>query len=106
VLIGTGSYRVLVSRVVYTEWIFFALMALGLVLLRRRPGFAPAFRAPLGAVLPLGFATLALLVAANQIVAAPAESLTGIALVLAGWPVYQLWVRRAREAAPLAASGD
>src|SRR5690348_16962647 len=106
VLIGTGSYRVLVSRVVYTEWIFFALMALGLVALRRRPGFAPVFRAPLGNVLPIGFATLALLVAANQIVSAPAESLTGIILVLAGWPVYQLWVRRARAAAPLATGGD
>ena len=69
-------------------------MAIGLVLLRRRPGFAPAFRAPLGSALPVGFATLALLVAANQIVSAPAESLTGIVLVLAGWPVYHLWVRR------------
>jgi len=106
VLIGTGSYRVLVSRVVYTEWIFFALMAVGLLLLRRRPGFAPAFRAPLGSVLPIGFATVALLVAVNQIVSAPAESLTGIVLVLAGWPIYHLWVRRARAAAPLAASGD
>ena len=106
VLIGTGSYRVLVSRVVYTEWIFFALMATGLVLLRRRRGFAPTFRAPLGDALPIGFAAAALLVAANQIVSAPAESLTGIALVLAGFPIYQLWVRRARAASAVAAGGD
>jgi APA family basic amino acid/polyamine antiporter len=105
-LIGTGSYRVLVSRVVYTEWIFFALMAIGLLLLRRRPGFAPVFRAPLGNALPIGFAVAALLVAANQIASAPAESLTGVALVLAGWPVYRLWVRRAGAAAAVAAAGD
>jgi len=39
-------------------------------------------------------------------VSAPAESLTGIALVLAGWPVYRLWVRRLGDAAPLAAGAD
>jgi APA family basic amino acid/polyamine antiporter len=105
-LIATGSYRVLVSRVVYTEWIFFALMAVGLVLLRRRPGFTPSFRAPLGTALPVAFAVAALLVAANQIVTTPAESLTGIALVLAGWPIYRLWVRRAGATAPLVADGD
>ena len=30
VLVGTGTYGVLVARVVYTEWIFFALMATAL----------------------------------------------------------------------------
>lgn len=36
VLVATGSYRVLFTRVIYTEWIFFGLMALGLIVLRRR----------------------------------------------------------------------
>ena len=106
VLVLTGSYRVLVARVVYTEWIFFAAMALGLVLLRRRTEFAPLFRAPLGAFLPIGFAAAALLVAVNQIVAAPLESLTGLALVLVGWPVYVIWSRRAPARAALAADSD
>lgn len=106
VLVLTGSYRALVARVVYTEWIFFALMALGLVALRRRPGFAPAFRAPLGIALPAAFAGAALLVAVNQIVAAPAESLTGLVLVLAGWPVFQLWLRRDTSPSPIVANGD
>jgi APA family basic amino acid/polyamine antiporter len=96
ILVLTGSYRVLVARVVYTEWIFFALMALGLMSLRRRPGFAPTFRAPLGAALPIAFAAAALLVAVNQIASSPVESLTGLALVLAGLPVFILWVRRRR----------
>ena len=47
VLVVTGSYRALFTRVIYTEWIFFALLALGVVLLRRRPGYAPAWRMPL-----------------------------------------------------------
>jgi APA family basic amino acid/polyamine antiporter len=106
VLVGTGTYGVLVARVVYTEWIFFALMAVGLLLLRDRPAFAPAFRAPLGTALPIAFATAALLVAANQIAAAPLDSLTGLAFVLSGWPVYKIWARRALTSNPLVADGD
>ena len=94
VLVATGSYRVLVARVVYTEWIFFALMAIGLLVLRRRTGMRPAFVAPLGSALPIAFAAAALLVAVNQIIASPSESLTGLLFVLAGWPVFFLWARR------------
>jgi APA family basic amino acid/polyamine antiporter len=106
ILVITGSYRVLVARIVYTEWIFFAIMALGLLSLRRRPGFAAAFRAPLGSALPIAFAAAALLVAANQIVSSPVESLTGLAFVLAGWPVFLLWARRSPAAPGLVANGD
>lgn len=106
VLVLTGSYRALVARVVYTEWIFFAVMALGLVALRRRPEFAPVYRAPLGTLLPIGFAAVALLVAVNQIAAAPIQSLTGLLLVLAGWPVYLLWARRGTLPSPVLANGD
>ena len=40
----TNSYRELFTRVIYTEWIFFALLAVGLVALRRRPGYQPPYR--------------------------------------------------------------
>lgn len=36
VLVATGTYRALFTRVIYTEWIFFGLMTIGLFLLRRR----------------------------------------------------------------------
>ena len=100
VLVATGTYGVLVARVVYTEWIFFALMAIGLLMLRRRPGFAPGFRAPLGSALPVAFAATALLITVNQIVAAPLDSLTGLVLILIGWPAYRLWARRRSSPAP------
>lgn len=106
VLVGTGTYSVLVARVVYTEWIFFALMAIGLLLLRQRGAFSPAFRAPLGAALPIGFAAAAILVAANQILAAPLDSLTGLILIFSGWPAYRLWVRHTVTSNPVAADGD
>ena len=41
VLAATNTYGALFSRVIYTEWIFFAAMAAGLMLLRRRPDYRP-----------------------------------------------------------------
>ena len=44
VLVWSGTYRQLFTRVIFTEWIFFALMAGGIFLLRKRPDYAPAYR--------------------------------------------------------------
>ena len=44
VLAATGAYQTLFTRVIYTEWLFFALMAAGLFVLRRRPGYDPPYR--------------------------------------------------------------
>jgi APA family basic amino acid/polyamine antiporter len=94
VLVVTGTYRVLFSRVVYTEWIFFAALAVGLLRLRRRGDHRPAYRVAGGPVIPLLFAGCAVFVAASQIVADPRNSLIGLSLVLIGVPVYVLWARR------------
>ena len=44
VLVLTGSYPTLFGRVIYMEWFFFALMTAGVFVLRRRPGYQPAYR--------------------------------------------------------------
>ncbi|PYO44449.1 MAG: hypothetical protein DMD29_00430 [Gemmatimonadetes bacterium] len=94
VLIALWSYRALFTQVVYTEWIFFAAVAIGLVRLRRRAGYAPAYRLWGVPAVPLVFAAAAVLVAASQVAANPRTSVFGLALVLTGLPVYALWVRR------------
>ena len=88
ILVATGTYRALFTRVVYTEWIFFAAMAVGLLLLRRRPGYGPAYRVAGGTAVPLLFAAAAAFVAVSQIAAEPANSAVGLLIVLAGLPVY------------------
>src|ERR1019366_4912719 len=55
VLVATGTYRALFTRVIYTEWLFFALMTIGLMRLHRRAGFAPAYRAWGYPAIPLAF---------------------------------------------------
>jgi APA family basic amino acid/polyamine antiporter len=96
VLVLTGTYRALFTRVIYTEWIFFALMAAGLLLARRRASYAPSYRAPGGAVLPVLFITASLLIVMNEVFARPVDSAIGLGIVLAGLPVHVLW-SRARE---------
>jgi APA family basic amino acid/polyamine antiporter len=91
VLVATGSYRSLFTRVVYTEWIFFGLMAAGLFILRRRPGYAPAYRTWGYPLVPLLFIVSSAVIVGNQIVAEPLESMTGLLLVMAGLPVYYFW---------------
>jgi APA family basic amino acid/polyamine antiporter len=95
VLASTGTYRALFTRVIYTEWIFFGLMAVGLMLLRRRPGYAPRYRMPGYPVVPVLFAAAAFGIAINQIVVEPVSSAIGLGLVLIGLPVHRIWMRRA-----------
>lgn len=90
VLVLTGTYRSLFTRVVYTEWLFFGALAIGLLRLRRRPGYRPAFQLPGGNVLPLVFAVACLLIVVEQMAAAPFDSLIGLLIVAAGVPVYLL----------------
>ena len=93
VLAATNSYGALFSRVIYTEWIFFAAMAAGLMLLRRRASYLPAYRVPAYPVVPILFIVASLVIVALKIADVPGDSAIGLGLVLAGWPVYLIWTR-------------
>jgi APA family basic amino acid/polyamine antiporter len=94
-LVLTATYGTLVSRVVYTEWIFFGALALGTMVLRRKwhAGGGAAFRAWGFPAAPVLFAVVCLAIVVNQIVSDPANSLWGLGLVAAGLPVYFIWRR-------------
>ncbi|HYK91664.1 MAG TPA: amino acid permease [Acidobacteriota bacterium] len=96
-LVLTGTYRALFSRVVYTEWIFFALMTVGLFVLRRRKGITRDYRMWGYPVIPALFVFSSLGIVANQIISSPRESTFGLSLVLLGLPVYYLRARKAKE---------
>jgi APA family basic amino acid/polyamine antiporter len=93
VLVATGSYRALFTRVVYTEWIFFALMAIGLMRLRRRADYAPAYRVWGYPLVPIVFAVSSLYIVANQVISEPKESLIGLLFVVIGLPIFW-WTSR------------
>jgi APA family basic amino acid/polyamine antiporter len=99
VLVLTGTYRALFVRVIYTEWIFFALMALALLRFRRRPDLERRFSVWGYPVTPLVFAGSALAIVVNQLLSEPAEALVGLTFLGAGVPVFLLWRKWRREAA-------
>ncbi len=99
VLVATGTYQTLLTRVVYTEWIFFAAMAAGLFLLRRRSDYRPRYQVFGFPIVPAVFIVSSLGIVINQLWSDPVESAGGLALVLIGWPIYHLWVRRPRPPA-------
>ena len=97
VLALTNTYGALFSRVIYTEWIFFAILAAGLLRLRRRPDYRPAYRLWGSPVVPLIFIAASLLVVVMQMTASLQDSLMGLGMVVAGLPVYFFWSSRQRR---------
>ncbi|MGH7541097.1 MAG: APC family permease [Gemmatimonadota bacterium] len=93
-LVWTETYRALFTRVIYTEWIFFGLMAVGLLLVQRRAGGRPRYAAWTYPWVPAIFALSAFAIVVNQVAAEPGESASGLGLVLLGVPVY--WIARSR----------
>src|ERR1051326_3606515 len=93
-LATTNSYRALFSRVIYTEWLFFALLAAGIFLLHLRGEYKPKYLAFGFPLVPAVSFVTSLAIAVNQIRAAPRDSLMGLGLLLVGLPVYFLWAPR------------
>ena len=94
ILVSTGTYRALFTRVVYTEWIFFALMAAGLFRLRARGSYKPAYRVWGFPVVPIVFILASVFIVAHQLVTDAANAWTGLLFVAAGLPVYFVFVRK------------
>ena len=90
-LVLTGTYRELFTRVVYTEWVFFGVMALGLIKLRQSGSPVPQYRMIGYPVTPIIFALAAFAIVANHIVSDPVGSLSGLGVVMAGLPVFMFW---------------
>ena len=101
-LVATGTYRELFTRVVYTEWLFFGLMTIGLFRLRGRASYAASYRVWGYPLVPALFVAACAAIVANQFTADPRESALGLLFVGVGLPVYYVWTRFAppREGDP------
>jgi APA family basic amino acid/polyamine antiporter len=93
-LVATGTFRQLFTLVVYTEWIFFGLMAVGLFRLRKRADLSRRYSVAGYPVLPGLFAVASFAVVGNQVYIDPESTLKGLGLVLLGLPVYFLTARK------------
>jgi APA family basic amino acid/polyamine antiporter len=94
VLVGTGTFRALFTRVIYTEWVFFGLMAIGLFVLRRRGDLVRQYSVWGYPVLPAVFIVASFAIVGNQLFSNTGESALGLSFVLTGLPIYYLWARK------------
>jgi APA family basic amino acid/polyamine antiporter len=92
VLAVSGTFEQLLTYVVFVGWIFYALGAACVFVLRRtRPHAERPFRVPGYPWTPLLFILAAAALVANTIATQPGRAAVGIAVVLLGLPVYFVW---------------
>jgi len=80
---------------VFAAWIFYALTAFAVIILRRtRPELPRPYRVPGYPVVPVVFVLTAAAFVVNTLVEKTREAGFGSLLVLAGIPVYWVWRRK------------
>jgi APA family basic amino acid/polyamine antiporter len=100
ILAISGSYERLFSYVIFAAWIFYGMTVAGVLILRRREPERPRpYRMWGYPVTPLLFALVSFWFVVNTLVTTPGPSLTGLAIIASGVPVYFYFRSRTRAAA-------
>jgi APA family basic amino acid/polyamine antiporter len=100
----SGTYDQLTDCLLFASWIFYGLTTSALFVLRRRlPAAARPYRSFGYPLVPVVFLLVSGWLVVNTAVERPIESAVGMALILAGLPLYA-WFRAARPRLPIASS--
>ena len=95
VLILSGSYTSLLKYVISVDLLFYVLLVVAVIVLRRRrPDLPRPFRAPAFPILPLSYAAVATALAVLLLAGNPRTTWPAYLLVATGVPVYLVWRRR------------
>ena len=102
ILVAWGTYEQLFTYVVFAAWIFYALTAFAVIVLRRKlPNLKRPYRVWGYPFIPLFFTLASIWFLTNMLIETPRESGIGCIIVAVGIPVYFFWKRK--SAAPAAA---
>ena len=97
VLAVSGTFEQLLTFVVFTGWIFYALGALSVFVYRRQlPDAHRPFRVPGYPITPLLFVLSAAGLVLNTMITQPVRAAAGLGVVLLGTPAYFVWRARSR----------
>lgn len=100
-VIWIPGFQELVDGFIFTMWIFYALAAVSIIVLRvRRPEHTRPYRCWGYPFVPVLFIAAALAMIVLSIVQAPRISLIWLIVLFAGFPVYYAWVAITRNSAP------
>jgi len=90
----TGSYIQLATYVVFVSFLFYALSAAAVILLRfREPDLERPYRTWGYPITPLIFIAFSLYLVGDTILQTPRESAIGVGILMAGVPAYLYWSR-------------
>src|SRR5205807_8793732 len=94
----SGTFEQLFTYVVFASWMFAALAAASIFVLRRRRPDAPRpLPVPRYPVTPALFIAAAVAIVVNTVVARPVQALIGLGIVASGLPAYFVWAWLARR---------
>ncbi len=93
-LVAVVPFRELFRRVIYTEWLFFGLMAIALFIFRRRSDLERGYSVWGYPFVPAIFILSSFAIVISQIVSNPVNSISGLLFVASGFPIYYLWIKR------------
>jgi APA family basic amino acid/polyamine antiporter len=98
-LVLLGTYEQLFTFVIFAGWLFYALTALAVILLRhKRPDLPRPYRVSGYPFVPAAFVLAAAGFILNTLVARPLEAGVGCGIVGLGIPAYLVWKQRSRAA--------
>ncbi len=88
-LLFWGTFEDLITYVVFTDWVFFGLTAVGIFIFRRKYPDHPRPYKTLGyPVVPLIFISITFLFVINSLVEKPLHAWSGLVLMLIALPIY------------------
>jgi basic amino acid/polyamine antiporter, APA family len=97
-LVLLGTYEQLFTYVIFAAWVFYALAAFAVIVLRRKmPHRARPYRVWGYPVVPVVFVLAAVWFLVNMLRERPGEAGWGCLILFAGIPVYIIWKRRAAK---------
>jgi basic amino acid/polyamine antiporter, APA family len=95
VLLLSGTYETLADYAMFALWIFYGLMVLGVIVLRRKqPDLPRPYRMWGYPLTPLLFLAVTVYFVGNTLWTRPGPSLAGLGLIATGIPVYFLWRKK------------
>ncbi len=99
ILCLTGTFDQIFTYVIFAGWIFYALGAVAVFILRvKQPKAERLYKVPLYPVIPILFIIVATWFVYNTIVEQTRDSMVGLFLLVAGIPFYLYWKKQMMKA--------